>query len=164
MLNRLGFDNRFGRVAATYDMSPRGNGYLVPILPKTDFAFDGRLGTAPVGNQDVPVAVGVDSSSWVSGILAVRLHARNAWLAGNVLSVIVDNIMLAPEEPDVVFAASPSLATVTFNNGDNAPLLKTATLTGMGPMLRVMVRWHPGSANAFSATMAIGIDLVGRPA
>ncbi len=165
MLNRLGFDNRFGRVAATYDMSPRGNGYLVPILPKTDFSFDGR--NVANATQDVPVAVGIDSSSWVSGALIVRLHAKNTWSATASLRVFVDNIMLAPEEPDVVFATSPvvELAFASFVNTDAAPLLKVATLTGMGPMLRVMVRWTQGlTAGAGQQTGAIGIDLVGRPA
>ncbi len=76
MLNRLGWDNRAGRAVATYGALAGGNGYLVPIIAKTDFSFDGRAGGT---TQDIPLAVGIDSSAWVSGALIVRIHTRNTW-------------------------------------------------------------------------------------
>lgn len=175
MLTRLGADNIYGRVPATYGgAAPRGNGYLVPVIPKTDFSFDGRNAAGVI--QDVPVGTGFDSSSWVSGVLSVRLHAKNTWSATVTLNVYVDNIMLVPEEPDVVFAASYNstttgglvgtpVATASFTNADAAPALKIVTLTGIGPMLRVRVNWVQGTtAAAAPQTVSLGIDLVGRPA
>lgn len=178
MLTRLGADNIYGRVPATYGgAAPRGNGYLVPVIPKTDFSFDGRTNTiAPFPIQDVPVGTGFDSSSWVSGVLSVRLHAKNTWSSSATLNIYVDNIMLVPEEPDVVFAASYSntttgalvgtpVATASFTNADTAPALKIITLAGIGPMLRVRVNWVQGTtAAAAQQTVSLGIDLVGRPA
>lgn len=178
-MSRLGFDNRVGRVPATYGGytgAGRGDGYLVPVIPKTDFAFDGRTPT-PTSNTvvDIPIATGIDTSSWVSGVLAVRLHAKNTWVSTGTLNVFVDNIVLVPEEPDVVFAASYTKSdgtafgtpagTVTFGNADAAPLLRLTSLSTLGPMVRVRVNWVNGSAtSAGLSTFSIGIDLVGRPA
>jgi hypothetical protein len=143
----------------------RGGGCLFPILSKTDVSFDGRnSGT----NQIVPVAVGIDSSSWVSGVLAVRLHAKNTWATSPArLHVKVQNIMLVPEEPDVVYLASGDVSSVAFVQGtDSAPLLKVAAFAApIGPMLRVILEWEQGATAASAAqTASISVDLVGRPA
>ncbi|MBK8937625.1 MAG: hypothetical protein IPM79_08255 [Polyangiaceae bacterium] len=60
--------------------------------------------------------------------------------------MLVDNVMIVPEEPDVVFASASPIATVSFVQGsDNAPALKLAVLSApIGPMLRVTVRWVQG--------------------
>ncbi|MBK8937610.1 MAG: hypothetical protein IPM79_08180 [Polyangiaceae bacterium] len=164
MIARAGFDNVMGRVPATFGGWLRGaGGYLVPILAKTDFSYDGRVNT----NQDAPVAVGVDSSAWVSAVLVVRLHAKNSWATSAQVQVLVDNVMIVPEEPDVVFASASPIATVSFVQGsDNAPALKLAVLSApIGPMLRVTVRWVQGTTAATATqTVSLGIDLVGRPA
>ncbi len=165
MLNRLGFDNRFGRVAATYDMSPRGNGYLVPIIAKSDFAFDARAGASA---QEVPLAVGIDSSSWVSGALVVRVHSRNSWSGTTpVLRVLVENIMLVPEEPDVLFAASAAVASSGDITGSApaAPGLLVVPFTApIGPLLRVRLTYTVAANQAGLNSIALGVDLVGRPA
>jgi len=163
MITRLGFDNRLGRVAATYDLSPRGNGYLVPILAKTDFSFDGR----PAQTQEFPVAIGVDSSSWVSGALVVRVHSRNTWSGTTpILRVHVDNIMLTPEEPDVVFAAGTVAVTTDITGSAPAApgLVVIAFTPPIGPMLRVRLTYTVAANQTGPNNIAVGIDLVGRPA
>lgn len=165
-MSRLGWDNQRGRVPATFDASGRGGGYVVPIIPRTDYSFDGRTGQ----QQYVPVAVGVDASSWVSGVLLARMHAKGGtWGAGSKVQVIVDNIMIVPEEPDVIFATSPTLAspvaTLEFTEGEVAPLLKVSAFSApIGSMLRVHVRWVQATAAVGPQTVSLGIDLVGRPA
>ena len=88
MMTRM-TDARYARVAATYGQPSRDNGYFVPILPKTDFTFDGRVNT-PAAAQEFPVAVGIDSSAWVSAVLLVRVHAKAAWSGTSTLTVNVD--------------------------------------------------------------------------
>jgi hypothetical protein len=171
MMSRLGFDNRMGRVPATYgfDVGRGGNGYLVNVIPKTDFSFDGRAATPPAADQDVPIAVGIDSSAWVSGVILVRVHSKNLWSTTASLSILVQNIMIVPEEPDVVFASTTNLVStaISITNGTvaTAPALFVSSLATMGAQLRVLVRFSQGLTPAGAAqTIAIGVDLVGRPA
>lgn len=165
MTSRLGFDNLRGRVPATYGGRGAGNGYVIPIIPKTDFSFDGRVSV----DQDIPVAVGVDTSAFVTGVLAVRLHSRGAaWTGTAKLSVMVQNIMLTPEEPDVVFLAPADLVPALSNTITSSTAIGTlfiSSLLAMGPMVRVVVRFNQGATAAGGPqTIAIGVDLVGRPA
>ena len=162
-------DHRYGRVAATYGQPSRDNGYFVPVLPKTDFVFDGRV-NSPVAAQEFPVAVGIDSSSWVSAVLLVRVHAKlPTWLGVSSLTVNVDNIMLVPEEPDVIFApnplapiaTSPNLGLTTVLPGSLYVVNFTAPI---GPQLRVRLSYLTTTAGASANTISLGIDLVGRPA
>ena len=163
-MSRLGFDNRMGRVPATYgfDVGRGGNGYLVNVIPKTDFGFDGRVG----GPQSIPLAVGIDSSAWVSGVLLVRVHAKSTWAAAPLATVLVENIMIVPEEPDVVFSgatalASADLALATVGSLTVVPL----TAGSIGAMLRVRINYQStATGQTVPNTIAIGVDLVGRPA
>ncbi|MBL9021982.1 MAG: hypothetical protein JNL21_07260 [Myxococcales bacterium] len=166
MITRMNvWEQQVGRTAATFPAIGRSNGYLQTILSKTDTSWDGRLGAF----QEIPVATGVDSSAWVSGVLLAKLHAKNAWAnTSTKLIVQVKNIMLVPEEPDVVYVSSATpVASVEFVQGtDNAPALKLAQFTGpIGPMLQVILRWEQGSTAAGAAqTASVSVDLVGRPA
>lgn len=163
MLNRLGWDNRVGRAVATYGPIASGNGYVVPIIPRTDYSFDGR---ASGTTQDVPLAVGIDSSAWVSGALIVRIHARNTWTGTTTLSALVENIMLAPEEPDVVFAVTSSTVASSTVLGSTTPpgLIVVAFTPPIGPMLRVRLNYAVSVAQSAANTISLAVDLVGRPA
>ncbi|MBL8744113.1 MAG: hypothetical protein JNK04_23560, partial [Myxococcales bacterium] len=147
----------------TYGESARGNGYVVPIIAKTDFSFDGRSGGT---TQDIPLAVGIDSSAWVSGALIVRIHARNTWTGTATLSALVENIMLVPEEPDVVFALTSPVVASSSALGSTTPpgLLVVAFAPPIGPMLRVRLNYSVSVAQSAANTISIGVDLVGRPA
>ncbi len=162
MLERLSFDNRIGRAAATGQFGARGNGYMVPLLAKTDFSFDARAGTI----QDIPIATGVDSSAWVSAVLVVRIHARNAWTGTTpTLTVFADNILLIPEEPDVIFAGtSPASIAITGASPTAAGLLLAQFSTPIGPELRVRLNYTVAANQTSANTISLGIDLVGRPA
>jgi len=168
MITRMNvWEHQVGRAAATFGSVGRSNGYLVPIMSKTDLSFDGRAIASPNGLQDIPIAVGIDSSSWVSAVLLVKLHQKGTWATNGILRVLAQNIMLVPEEPDVVYLSTAAAAAeVTFVFGDAAPALKLTPFTGViGPMLRVLLRWEQGTVAAGAAqTASISVDLVGRPA
>ncbi len=170
MITRMNvWEQQVGRAAATFPGIGRSNGYLHSILSKTNVSFDGRNPGVGITTQDIPVAQGIDSSSWVSGLVAVRLHERNTWANGASLKIVVQNIMLVPEEPDVVYVATAAdVATVSFTNvgTDNPPILRlTQFAAPIGPMLRVLIRWEQGTTvQAGAQTAAISVDLVGRPA
>jgi len=159
------WEQQVGRTNATFPGIGRGNGYLIPILGKTEVAFEGRVAAGVF--QDIPLAVGIDSSEFVSGLLLAKLHAKNTWSTSAVLRLWAQNIMLVPEEPDVVYLSSAAaVAEVTFNNSSVAPALGLTAFTGViGPMLRVFLRWDQG-ATAWTGTQtaSISVDLVGRPA
>lgn len=163
-INRLSWDNRVGRGIATYGgLDGRAsNGYVVPILSRTDFSLDTRNTSSAIGNV-VPLAVGVDSSTWVSGALLVRIHARSTW-TGMTATIAVENIMLVPEEPDVVFASSTPVATTTDLGAVSIvpSLLVVAFTPPIGPLLRVRLTTI-GTTTATN-TISLGVDLVGRPA
>ncbi len=161
-MDRLSWENRVGRVAATFGSAGRGNGYVTQVSAKSEFVFDPRT-TTP---QDIPLAVGIDSSAWVSGVLVVRIMAKNSWSGTTpALVVRVDNIMLAPEEPDVIYAASAAVASVTIDGGTAAPSLLIANLAApIGPMLRVRMNYSVAAVQSGQNTISLGIDLVGRPA
>lgn len=159
------WEQQVGRTQATYPGIGRGNGYHIPILGKTDVSFDGR--NAASVYQDIPIAVGIDSSEFVSAVLIGKLHTKNTWSGTAFLRIIAQNIMISPDEPDVVFVAGGTApAEVNFVNGDAAPALKLTQFTGViGPMLRILLRWEQGTAVWSAAqTASISVDLVGRPA
>jgi hypothetical protein len=134
---------------------------LLSLLSKTEVTFDGRAST----NQIIPVAVGIDSSSWVSAVVLAKLHAKAGWQTGAQLNARVQNCMLVPEEPDVVYLASGTIGSVGFLDTEAAPLLKLAQLaTPIGPMLRVYLEWTQAAVAAAGQTASISIDIVGRPA
>lgn len=168
-MSRLGWDNPVGRSAVTYPglAGGRGDGYLIPVIPKSDFSFDARAGGA---TQDLPLAVGIDSSSWVSGVLVVRLHARNSWSGTTTLNVIVDNIQLVPEEPDVVFVSSAVTPVATtgatpINGLTTVPsLILVPFTTPIGSLLRVRLNYQCTAQQTGANTIALGVDLIGRPA
>jgi len=164
-MSRLGFDNLYGRVPATFGGRARGNGYIVPVIAKTEYAFAGVSGTP----QEIPVATGIDTSAYVSGVLAVRVHAKTAWPTGSTLDVWVQNVMLTPEEPDVLFLSSTNLIAATpiaipAAAVTTPPLYYVSPIVGMGPMVRVLLRFNQGSTAVPPQTIQLGIDLVGRPA
>ncbi len=166
MITRMNvWEQQVGRAAATFGSVGRANGYLQPIINKTDTSWDGRA----AASQEIPIATGIDSSAWVSGAVVAKLHAKNAWANTTTkLIVQVKNIMLVPEEPDIVYVSSATpVASAEFVQGtDNAPALKVVAFTGViGPMLQVILRWEQGStAGGAAQTASISVDLVGRPA
>jgi hypothetical protein len=161
-MDRLGWESRVGRVAATGQFVGRGNGYVVPVIAKTDFSLDARAGG---GVQDIPLATGIDSSSWVSAVLAVRVHAHNTWTGTVSLNVFVDNIALVAEEPDVVFVGSQPAVINYTQSIAAAPFLSLASLTTpIGSLLRVRLSYSASAAQSGANTISLGIDLIGRPA
>ncbi len=64
-----------------------------------DIAFDGRLNT----NQSVPLAVGIDTSEFVSCVATCILHSKNTWVDRARLVFDIQAVELDPLEPDVVF-------------------------------------------------------------
>lgn len=165
-MSRLGWENRVGRTVATfggYEAAGRGNGYVVPVIPKSDFSFDSHAAGA---SQDIPLAVGIDSSAWVSGVLLVRVHAKATWSGTTNLAVLVENIQIVPEEPDVIFAVSGApVATVNIVSGTLAQSLNVAAFGApIGNMLRVRISYTCTVAQASANTVSLGVDLVGRPA
>lgn len=164
--SRMGiWEQQVGRRTATFSSAGRANGYLIPVLGKTEVSFDGR--NAASVYQDIPIAVGIDSSEFVSAVLLAKLHTKNTWSGTAFLRILAQNIMLVPEEPDVVYVSSGTAAAeVNFVLGDSAPALKLTQFSGViGPMLRILLRWEQGTTTLSAAqTASISIDLVGRPA
>jgi hypothetical protein len=157
MMNRLGWTQNVGRTQATF--GTRGDGSLyVPIIQKTQFDATPATGTT----VSFPLAQGVDTSDWVSGVLSVRLHSKNGFPSGGSVKVLAQNIYLDPNEPDVVYAGSLDAANITIVT-EAAPLLFTQALgTPIGPMMRVFLQISAPTSGLLS--FAISVDLIGRTA
>ena len=166
-MDRYAYQREMGRGNATIGRASAGGLVgLIPIIDKTDFSFDGRTSGS---TQSVPLAIGVDSSLWVSGVLVVRLHTKGTWPAGSSGSatVTVESIGLVPEDPSVVFVASPAVVTSSaIVLATTAPFLDVTALTApIGSLLQVRLLWSQGAgAGTGVHAFSISVALVGRPA
>ena len=105
---------RMGREDAV--VRRQGGAYLVEVCPRTEYTF-GFNATTPA--TFLPIAQGIPSYDWTSGVLVVRLHAVT-W-ATSTFVVEVRNVSITPDDPSIVFgtgsAASPpaAIASVTYS-------------------------------------------------
>jgi hypothetical protein len=144
------------------------DGVTIAIIPRTDFAFDGRTSTTQSG----VLAYGIDAFEWVSGALVVLTHARNAWVGvgGTTasFSIEVQNVVLDEETPDIDYVETArTIATVTAVNSASAvPGYQTVAFTRpFGPSLRVRWVFDQGGLQATTTlTLAVSVYLVGRRA
>ena len=95
-----------------------GMGRVIPIIPETDFQFDGRN----VGGveQLVVLAERVDAVHFTSAALVVRYHTKGVdgtWSSStSTAQVRAFNMSFAEEEPHTLFAETTARATVTIAN------------------------------------------------
>ena len=146
----------------------RRGGELVEVLSKTDFSFDGRDSGS---DQVVPLAVGIDTSGWKSGVLAVRLHAIGTWSASATAIIEPYNVSLVPEDPSIVYTGAlltgpggVGTAEVRIINTIAAGALVMKEFgSAVGHQLMVRLVWNQGPTPAVGAqTFSISCDLVGR--
>lgn len=138
----------------------------VPIIPETDFQFDGRN----VGGveQLVVLAERVDAIHFSAASLIVRYHTKGVdgtWSSATCSAAVrVFNMSFAEEEPHTLFAETSARATVTIANGDTAPRLYVTSLTApIAAELRIVLAWIQGTgASGTSEKLSIAVDLVGR--
>ncbi len=164
--DRLGWEQRSGgRVGATFGMS-RGNGYLASVIAKSDYQFDGRLGST----QDIVLAAGIDTSACVTGVLQTRVHSKSAFTATAIANIIVQNASLVAEEPDVVYlpatGVTPVATSTNITSTSAAPVLDVVAFAApIGSMVRVILRWTQGATAAAAVqNLSVSVDLVLRPA
>jgi hypothetical protein len=145
-------------------------GELVSVLSKTDFIFDGRPGSPGGSVQVAPLAVGIDTEGWKSGMLIVRLHTISTpWSVTAVAKVQPLACALVPEDPSVVFSSGTVLsggggpAEVSITSSSTAGSLLTAGFnTGLAGQLMVQLVFEQGATAGSAQGFAISIDLVGR--
>jgi len=95
-----------------------------------DFAFDGRLDTSQV----IPLAVGIDTSEFVSCVAVCILHSKNTWTRAS-LNVRMGAVALDAVAPDVVFLG-PELDLAGLS--DVGATIIT-NVTSLPPMIRVTI-------------------------
>lgn len=164
-LARLGFDQRAGRVAATFGGQTMGaarrtgNADYVDIIPKTDFQLAGATGAGVF--ELMPLAVGVDSTDWVSGVIEVRVHTKGTWTGTQTLAVLVDNIALVPEEPQTLFVAN-NVVTLDITSLAAGGFSVAALVAPIGSLLRVSLKLTTTVAPTAINAIALSVNLVGR--
>ena len=166
MINRLGFQQTVGRANATFGGHAMGGGGggrfgVIPIIDKTDFAFDGRTGST----QTIVLADGIDATGWKSAVAEIRLHASAGWTATASLAISIKNSSIVPEDPTVVFLGAAVGSPRSFLSTDAAPLLVTAAFgLPIASQLQVSLIWTQGGTPAGAAqTASISVNLVARP-
>lgn len=161
-MDRYGWEQRQGRTMATFAALPRGDGYTIPIVSKSEYTFIGRASSV----QEVVLAAGVPSSHCVSGVLQTRVHSKSGLTATANANVVVHNVSLVPEEPDVLYLGPQVGISTSITSSSASPTLDVVALSApIGAMLRVILRWTQGATDtASNQTVAISVDLVLRPA
>jgi hypothetical protein len=160
-MDRLGWAQRQGRVMATYGMVGSDDELCVRVIDRTDYSFDGR---ATGSLQSITLAAGIPTVSWVSGVLVARLHAKGTFSATATARIVVENISLVPEEPQVIYTDGIALATVNYLTGTTAPNLQVVAFSGaIGHMVQVRLTFDQGATAAAAAqTLSVSADLIGR--
>lgn len=161
MLNRLGWEQRYGRIQATYGALGGSDELYQEVIAKTEYSYDGR---ASGSLQSVTLAAGIKSVQWVSGALLVRLHTKGTFSATAVARVLVENFSIVPEEPQTIFVDPIAIATAGIASGTTAPNYQVVAFSGaIGPMLQVRLTFDQGATPAAAAqTFSISVDLLGR--
>jgi hypothetical protein len=110
---------------------------VVHVIERSRYVFRGEASS----QQEIPLAVGIDSRDWVSAVLTVTVDESRDMPADSAIDIWVENAFLSENEPSVVFAESGTKrAAVQIVKSDPVPNLYTEPLnTPIGPMLRVMM-------------------------
>lgn len=156
-------DHETSELAVDFDR----DAVLIPIVRRGNFAFDGR---ASGTDQTIVLATGVDASWWRTGSVMVVGHTKNAWLSvgggptTGALRVVVDNVAITDDAPDVVLVGSRLASTTAIVATSTLPLYQVATLSGaIAGQLRVSLVFNQGATAASSAqTIALSVYLLGR--
>jgi hypothetical protein len=125
---------------------------VVKIIPKTQYTFD--AGTV----RDIVLAKYVNTASWVSGVLVVRVHTAPGSSADP--KVVVQNASYTEEEPNTIFYTATNETSQTVAAGDL--LLVKQLNTPIGDRVRVILKTP--SAGGTGVTFTISAELIGRDA
>lgn len=158
---RAGWEQIVGRRNA--DLGLDSDDDLVNVISKSDYEIDGRVGST----QKITLAAGIDSTAWKRFRCVTRLHAKQFWSATATLKIIVQNISIVPERPDLIFVSSVDAGGSNgIDDSLTPPFLDVSTSSGgtpVGPMLRVLMRWEQGATAASAPqTFSLSVDLVGK--
>lgn len=136
-------------------------GKVVNIIPRSSFSF-----SSPA-NFVSSFAIGpraIATPDWASGVLIVRLHAKNFASSSALARVQVANVSISPDDPNVLFSVPPPavVAEATIANADTAPRLYALQFTApIGMMLAVAATYSQG-ATLGACSWEMSVDLVGR--
>lgn len=130
---------------------------VIQIVPPTLFTFPSS-GALVVDTQLVRW---VPTTSWVSGVLNVRVHAAVTLTGGQTFSIVAQKASRSPEEPQTIFTTATGETIGTVSTGAPAgALVVTALNTPVGAGLRILLRANQTTAVAMAALLSA--ELVGR--
>jgi hypothetical protein len=124
------------------------------VARRLDFAFDGRLATT----QIVPLAVGIDTSEFVSCVATSILHTKNAWALKAGFEVSMQAVELDPIEPDVAILG-PSIPLATFGEVG----VQVTDVSVLPPRIRVVLTFITNETEATAEqTASLSVSLTFR--
>jgi hypothetical protein len=129
------------------------------VIPRSDFSFN----AAASSTTEIPIAVRVDITACVSGILVVRLHAKSFASTTAQTVVAAQAISYSEDEPTLLFMASfPTFALITIANADAPPRLHSSGFNKPASnMARVVVQHLQGLSTGI-CTLTLSAELVLR--
>lgn len=132
---------------------------VVDVAKRLDIIFDARV----FSEQLVPLATGIDTREWASGVLVVTLHQRNEWPPDTTLDIAVEVIDVVPEDPEPVFVG-PVAANVNIQEDDPlSSYVQLENLVSLGARARVLARWSIRADEAIEPQrISVSVQLVGR--
>lgn len=128
----------------------------VTIVRALEVTFDG----VPGNLQSVDLAVGIDSTRWVSASLVAVLHATSGWEPRTEIRIDAAPVVLDPDDPATVFVG-PIFGQVVFSGlNDVAPTMRVETISPLAGQLRIQLGLIQDGDGPQTAT--ISVYLVGR--
>ena len=133
---------------------------LIEVIPKTSLTFDGRANST----EAIVLRDQIDMIPYATASLEVLVAGKGSMLDSATARVDVRNESRSPEAPGVAFVAQTAIATVSFTGLTAVPSLLTSPLSApIGPMVRVLLVWLQGTAEAGSGQeVTIAVRLIGR--
>ena len=126
------------------------------ILPKTDFSFNGAASTT----QEVQLLKYIRSVPFVSGVLEVRVYARNM-NSGQEITLALQPTSPAPDDPAAQFVITAGEITARVVSATTPPTILFQPLTAPLPShYRLIVRAvQNAGGGVFTATVSASLVL-----
>lgn len=154
----LELEEKLADVATTPAFDPED----VPLTERVCVARGLEVMFEPAAStsQIVPLAVGIDSSRWVSAELVVLLHSAVDWLSCQA-RINVWQVSLAPEDPRTVFRAGDAVTTIKIDPDDVPPFFDSVRFYPQSAELAVELEWLQFDEAARRQLATFSVYLIG---
>ena len=143
------------------DLDPKVG--VVTVIPRTTFTVHGSTAGVPPPPTVIPLRKRIDTREWTSGVMLVRLHAKNFPSMTSYAEVEAYNDGFTPEDPTMNFTDDLARGSTTISYSAAAgTLYPVNTVQPLASMMRVDLRFYQGSTTMGVSSLTLSVVLVGR--